>query len=54
MTVVGVENADAHYALVVQNGAEVIKAPIDQPYEVREYGARDLEGHLWYLHSPLS
>jgi hypothetical protein len=22
-----------------------------RPYGVREYGARDLAGHLWYFHS---
>lgn len=27
--------------------------PVDQPYGVREYGARDLEGHLWFFHGPL-
>ena len=27
--------------------------PTDQPYGVREYGARDLEGQLRYFHSAL-
>ncbi|MEP6599975.1 MAG: MerR family transcriptional regulator [Actinomycetota bacterium] len=53
MVVIGVEDADAHYAYAKQRGADVLKAPVDQPYGVREYGARDLEGHLWYFHSPL-
>ena len=34
-------------------GADVIEAPVDQGYGVREYGARDPEGHLWFFHSPL-
>ena len=37
----------------VQAGADITEEPIDQPYGVREYGARDLEGQLWYIHSAL-
>jgi uncharacterized glyoxalase superfamily protein PhnB len=51
--VVAVDHADAHHARAVQAGADVIKEPVDQPYGVREYGARDLEGQLWYFHSAL-
>lgn len=54
MTVVAVDDADAHHSFAVQNGADILKPPVDQPYGVREYGARDLEGHLWYFHSPLT
>jgi DNA-binding transcriptional MerR regulator len=54
MTVVTVDDADAHYARAAAAGAQIVKEPVDQPYGVREYGARDLEGHLWYFHSPLS
>jgi MerR family transcriptional regulator, thiopeptide resistance regulator len=53
MTVVNVEDADAHYARSRAAGADILKEPVDQPYGVREYGARDLEGQLWYFHSPL-
>ena len=53
MTVITVDDADAHYARTVQAGAEIVEEPVDQPYGVREYGARDLEGQLWYFHSPL-
>jgi DNA-binding transcriptional MerR regulator/uncharacterized glyoxalase superfamily protein PhnB len=53
MTVVTVDDADAHYARSVQAGAEIVSAPVDQAYGVREYGARDPEGQLWYFHSPL-
>jgi MerR family transcriptional regulator, thiopeptide resistance regulator len=52
MTVVAVDDADAHYARSVGAGAEIIEEPVDQPYAVREYGARDLEGQLWFFHSP--
>jgi uncharacterized glyoxalase superfamily protein PhnB len=34
-------------------GADIIEEPVDQPYGVREYGTRDLEGQLWYFHSGL-
>jgi uncharacterized glyoxalase superfamily protein PhnB len=53
MVVVGVGNADARYAYARQQGADLFKAPVDQPYGVREYGSRDLDGHLWYFQSPL-
>jgi DNA-binding transcriptional MerR regulator len=54
MLVIVVDDADAHYAYAKDHGADILKAPVDQPYGVREYGARDLEGHLWYFHSPLN
>lgn len=53
MTVLAVDNADDHHAHAVEHGAEIIQVPVSQPYGVREYGARDLEGHLWFFHSPL-
>jgi MerR family transcriptional regulator, thiopeptide resistance regulator len=53
MTVITVDDADAHFARSVQAGAVIVKEPVDQPYGVREYGARDPEGQLWYFHSPL-
>lgn len=53
MTVINVDDADAHYRRCLAAGADVIEEPINQPYGVREWGARDLEGQLWYFHSPL-
>jgi uncharacterized glyoxalase superfamily protein PhnB len=53
MTVITVDDADAHYARSSQAGAVIVEEPVDQPYGVREYGARDPEGQLWYFHSPL-
>jgi DNA-binding transcriptional MerR regulator len=53
VTGITVDDADAHYARSVQAGAEIVEEPIDQPYGIREYGARDPEGQLWYFHSPL-
>ncbi|MGQ0575410.1 MAG: MerR family transcriptional regulator [Pseudonocardia sp.] len=54
MTVVVVDDVDAHHARSVAAGVEIVEAPVDQDYGVREYGARDLEGQLWYFHTPLS
>jgi DNA-binding transcriptional MerR regulator len=53
MTVIAVDDADAHYARSVEAGAEIVEEPVDQPYGIREYGARDPEGQLWFFHSPL-
>jgi uncharacterized glyoxalase superfamily protein PhnB len=53
MTVVVVDDVDTHHARTVGAGAVIIEEPINQAYGVREYGARDPEGQLWYFHSPL-
>ncbi len=53
MTVISVDDSDAHYARSLAAGAHIVQEPVDQPYGVREYGARDPEGQLWYFHSPL-
>ena len=54
MTVVIVDDIDAHHSAAVAAGAAIVEEPTDQDYGVREYGARDLEGHLWFFHTPLS
>jgi DNA-binding transcriptional MerR regulator/uncharacterized glyoxalase superfamily protein PhnB len=53
MTIVAVTDLDAHYARSVQAGADIILEPVNREYGVREYGARDLEGQLWYFHQPI-
>ncbi len=53
MTVIAVDDADAHHTRSSAAGADIIEAPVDQGYGVREYGARDLEGQLWFFQSPL-
>jgi uncharacterized glyoxalase superfamily protein PhnB len=53
ITVIAVDSADDHYARSVEAGAVIIEEPVDQDYSVREYGARDPEGQLWFFHSPL-
>jgi MerR family transcriptional regulator, thiopeptide resistance regulator len=42
-----VDDVDEHHRHAVAEGAEVTYPPTDQPYGFREYGAVDLEGHLW-------
>jgi uncharacterized glyoxalase superfamily protein PhnB len=54
MTVIAVDDADAHHARSVAAGATIVEEPVDQAYGVREYGARDPEGQLWYFQSPLA
>jgi uncharacterized glyoxalase superfamily protein PhnB len=49
-----VPDVDAHYAHAKSSGARVDGEPTDQEYGLREYGARDPEGHRWWFSSPLS
>jgi PhnB protein len=44
-----VEDLDAHYARARAAGAEIVRPLADTSYGSREYGARDLEGHLWFF-----
>jgi len=54
MTVITVDDTDAHHARSVAAGAAIVSPPVGQPSGVREYGARDPEGQLWYFHAPLA
>jgi uncharacterized glyoxalase superfamily protein PhnB/DNA-binding transcriptional MerR regulator len=54
MSVIVVDDVDAHHPRTAAAGADVVAEPTDQPYGVREYGVRDPEGHLWYFDTPLS
>jgi DNA-binding transcriptional MerR regulator/uncharacterized glyoxalase superfamily protein PhnB len=53
MTVLVVDDVDGHHARTVAAGGIIIEEPVDQNYGVREYGARDPEGQLWFFHSPV-
>jgi PhnB protein len=46
---VWVEDLEAHYARACAAGAEIVRRLGDTSYGTREYGARDLDGHLWYF-----
>jgi uncharacterized glyoxalase superfamily protein PhnB len=41
-----VSDADALFAEFKGKGAEVVCVPEDQPYEMRDFTVRDLDGHL--------
>jgi uncharacterized glyoxalase superfamily protein PhnB len=51
--VVHVADVDSHCRQARAEGADVEYGPMDQPYGVREYGARDLEGRRWAFMQPL-
>jgi uncharacterized glyoxalase superfamily protein PhnB len=44
---VHVTDIEDHYARALEAGAEIVYPLRDTDYGSREYGARDLEGHLW-------
>jgi uncharacterized glyoxalase superfamily protein PhnB len=46
---VTVADIDAHYERAVAAGAEMVRPLRDTDYGSREYGARDLDGHVWYF-----
>jgi len=51
---VHVDDVDAHHARVSRvEDAEIVSAPVDQPYGFREYSVHDLEGHFWSFQQPL-
>jgi uncharacterized glyoxalase superfamily protein PhnB len=53
ITAVMVDDVDAHHTHVVDQGADIVYPPVDQPYGYREYSARDPEGGLWSFMKPL-
>jgi uncharacterized glyoxalase superfamily protein PhnB len=48
-----VPDVDAHFARSQAAGARLDSEPHDQPYGLREYGARDPENHRWWFASRL-
>ena len=51
---VHVDDVDDLYTKAKAAGADLDSAPTDQPYGVRSFGARDLEGHQWWFSQPLA
>jgi len=39
-----VKDVDSYYREVIGRGAETASAPTDQPYDIREFGVRDING----------
>jgi len=52
-TVIFVDDVDAHYARTVAAGATIVCEPVERAYGIREYGAADPEGQIWWFQSPL-
>jgi len=52
-TVISVTYTNAHYDRTVAAGGTIVCEPLDQPYGIREYGASDPEGQIWWFQSPL-
>ena len=51
---VWIDDVDAHHARSVEAGARIDSAPVvDQDYGLREYGARDPEGHRFWFSQPI-
>ena len=44
-----VADPDAHHAVAVAAGAQVVRPLATEDYGARGYMARDPEGHLWYF-----
>jgi uncharacterized glyoxalase superfamily protein PhnB len=42
-----VEDVDAHYAKAKEAGARIVEELRETEYGERQYGAEDLDGHLW-------
>jgi MerR family transcriptional regulator, thiopeptide resistance regulator len=53
VTAISVDDVDAHYARTLASGATIVCEPVDRPYGIREYGASDPEGQIWWFQSPL-
>jgi MerR family transcriptional regulator, thiopeptide resistance regulator len=51
--VVHVPDVDAHFVHAREAGAHIDREPADQPYGLRDYDARDPEGHRWWFSTPL-
>lgn len=53
VTAISVDDVDAYYSRTVAAGANIVCEPLDRPYGLREYGASDPEGQIWWFTSPL-
>lgn len=51
---VHVDDVDAHHAVAVAAGAEIVSRPETQPFGERSYEAIDLEGQRWFFSQHVS
>ena len=47
--VIEVEDVDKHFERAKRVGATITQEPKTQPWGDRDYRAKDLEGHLWFI-----
>jgi uncharacterized glyoxalase superfamily protein PhnB len=45
--IVFVRDVDRHFSVAAKADARVVHRPTDKPWGLRQYLARDLEGHMW-------
>jgi uncharacterized glyoxalase superfamily protein PhnB len=48
-----VDDVDRFHAHAIAAGAEVLKAPTDEPWRMREIGLRSPDGHRFILGQPI-
>jgi uncharacterized glyoxalase superfamily protein PhnB len=48
-----VDNVDEFYRRAIAAGADVLQAPRDEPWGMREFGLRSSDGHRFMLGQPL-
>jgi uncharacterized glyoxalase superfamily protein PhnB len=48
-----VDDADAFHRRALAAGAEVLKAPTNEPWGMREFGLRSPDGHRFMLGQPI-
>jgi len=53
VTTIFVDDVDAHYARTLAAGAKIVCEPLNRPYGIREYGASDPEGQIWWFQARL-
>ena len=47
-----VDDVDAYHARAIAHGAEIVKALADEPWDMREFGLRTVDGHRIMLATP--
>lgn len=54
MVVITVDDVDGLAQQIHARGGQLTHGPADMAYGVREFGAADIEGHIWCFHQSLS
>jgi uncharacterized glyoxalase superfamily protein PhnB len=51
---VRVDDVDAFHEMALAAGADIVKAPTDEPWGMREFGLRSPDGHRFMLGQPIT